>query len=231
MGITKIGRIYPRARWISCGKAVDDRVDEPLHSLGRLCARTCAEPGYVSVYKAVDNPCIGQGQAVIKRSIWKVANVAGLAISLGLVGSHASAQIGAPQPINTPVQDQWRGPFEQFLREFGVKDQSAMLGKTNAFQIGGAWYPDSILFRIEDPSVCADDVCFTVIGRVIDNKFHVDTMFAAGKRFTRSDHFVPLFGFQTLPAWLVSDRITVTLLETPRGWIVTSSPGRIGFTP
>jgi hypothetical protein len=56
-------------------------------------------------------------------------------------------------------------------------------------------------------------------------------MFVAGKRFTRGDQFLPLFGFQTLPAWLVGNKVTVTLLETPKGWIVAPGPNPVGAPP
>jgi hypothetical protein len=113
----------------------------------------------------------------------------------------AHAQIQAPQPITTPVRDQWRAPFEQFLREMrvGGQEAKAMVGKTVAFQLGGVWRPDSILFRIEDPSACSEDMCFTVVGRIVDNVFLSDAMFSAGRRFTGGDNFSPLFGFQVLP--------------------------------
>lgn len=154
-----------------------------------------------------------------------------LAISIVSVANRASAQIPAPEPIDTPVHDQWRDPFERFLRELGAGDQHDMVRKTNAFQIGGVWHPNSILFRIEDPRVCTKDLCFTVVGRIIDNKLVADAMFAAGKRFTRSDYFLPFFGFQTRPAWLVGDRVTVTLLETPNGWIVGMANDEMRIPP
>ena len=138
--------------------------------------------------------------------------------------SRTNAQIGAPQPINTPVQDQWREPFEGFLRELRVSDPKTMLGNTKAFQIGGVWHPNSVVFRIEDPTACSLDLCLTVIGHITDKKFFPEAMFTAGKNFTRSDHVVPLFGFGVLKAWLMSDRMTVTLLETPSGWIVDTAP-------
>jgi hypothetical protein len=166
-----------------------------------------------------------------KESTWKLVMIVVLAISLVSVVGPAGAQIPAPEPIDTPVQDQWRGPFERFLGELRVSDQKAMAEKTNAFQIGGVWRPDSILFRIEDPTVCSLDLCFTVIGRVIDNKFIADAMFAAGKRFTRGDNYLPLFGFQAMPAWLVGDRVTVTLLETPNGWIIAMGNNQTGNPP
>jgi hypothetical protein len=108
-----------------------------------------------------------------------------------------------------------------------------MVGKTNAFQIGGIWHSDSILFRIEDSTVCSEDLCFTVIGRIIDNKFYADAMFLAGKRFTRGDQFLPLFGgsFQTIAAWLVGNKATVALVETPKGWIVAPGPHPMGVAP
>lgn len=166
-----------------------------------------------------------------KEQIWKLATIVVLATGLFSIANPASAQIPVPEPIDTPVQDQWRAPFERFLGELRVSDPKAMVEKTNAFQIGGLWRPDSVLFRIQDPTVCSLDLCFTVIGRVIDNKFIADTMFAAGKGFTRSDHSTPLFGFQTMPAWIVGERVTVTLLETPNGWIVVMANDQTGNPP
>lgn len=161
---------------------------------------------------------------MITRSIWRLASIAGLVISLCVVGNYTSAQIGAPEPINTPVKDQWQGPLEEFLRELRVQDRSAMVRKTSAFQIGGVRRPDSILFRIEDSSLCFEDLCFTVIGRVIDKKFVADAMFSAGKGFTRGDQMLPLFGFRVVTAPLIGEKVNVTLLETPNGWIVNSAP-------
>jgi hypothetical protein len=154
-----------------------------------------------------------------------------LAFVVASVAAAHAQFFGAPQPITTPVPEQWRAPFEQFLREMRVGDQNAkaMVGKTVAFKMGGVWRPDSILFRIEDPSVCSEDMCFTVIGRIVDNMFLADAMLSAGKRFTGGDNFSPLFGFQVLPLWLVGDKVTITLLETPKGWII--APSRCGCTP
>lgn len=160
-----------------------------------------------------------------------LANIAALAISLSLVVVPAGAQIGAPELIDGPLKEEWRAPFEMFLRELKVEDQAALVAKTSAFQIGGIWRPDSILFRIEDPGVCSGDLCFVVIGRVIENKLVADAMFAAGKRFTRSDRFLPLFGFKTVPAWFGGDKISVTLVEAPNGWIITASPTQTGASP
>jgi hypothetical protein len=151
-----------------------------------------------------------------------------IAIALLSVVHPATAQIMRPEPINTPVQDQWREPFEQFLRDLGVSDPATIVRTTYAFKLGGVWRPDSILFRIEDSAVCSGDSCLTVIGRIIDNKLHSDAMFTAGKRFTRSDHTVPVFGSQSFPAMLVGDRMTVTLFETANGWLVASAPRQQG---
>jgi hypothetical protein len=154
----------------------------------------------------------------------QIVTIVVLAISLMSATRQACAQIRQPEPINTPLQAEWRGPFEQFLGELGARNARAIVEKTNAFQIGGIWHPDSILFRVEDPTLCSEDMCFTVVGRIANNKSLADAMFAAGKRFTRGDHYIPLFGFQTIHAWLVGDKVTVTLLETPKGWIVAVGP-------
>jgi hypothetical protein len=142
----------------------------------------------------------------------------GFLLAIGLA-SPAAAIMNAPEPINTPVRDEWRRPFESFLREMKVEDFSSLIARTSAFEIGGVWQRDWILFRVEDPKTCYEDRCFTVIGRIVDSKFVPSTMFSAGKHFTYGDTFIPLFGFQVRPAWLVGDTITMVLLETPQGWI------------
>jgi len=131
---------------------------------------------------------------LLRHSTMIVALASGLTPTL----SPVCAQVAEPSPIIGPVPDRWRGPFEEFLREFGVGDQKALIDKASAFQIGGVWHVDSIGFRIEASTTCHEDLCFTVIGHIIDNNFLADAMFAAGKRLMGSDQFLPLFGFQTL---------------------------------
>jgi len=138
----------------------------------------------------------------------------------------AAAQVAAPQVIDAPVQEQWRDPFEQFLRDFGVDDPSAIVKKTYAFQIGGPQHTNSVLFRIEDQKSCAGDSCLTVIGRIIGDKLHADAMFVAGNRFTSGDHAAPVLGRQAFPLLLIGDTLTVTLLETPSGWLVAAVPNQ-----
>jgi hypothetical protein len=152
----------------------------------------------------------------------------GIAIALLSVVSPATAQMMRPEPIDTPVQDQWREPFEQFLRDLGASDPASIVKTTYAFKIGSFWHPDSILFRIEDSAVCSGDSCLTVIGRIIDNKLHSDAMFTAGKRFTGSDFAMSVFGSQSFPKMLVGDRMIVTLFETASGWLVASAPRQQG---
>jgi hypothetical protein len=151
----------------------------------------------------------------------RTAIVVALAIGFALPSTNSGrAQIAMPQPISTPVPDKWREPFEVFLGDMKVGDPKALVAKTSAFEIGGVWQKDWILFRIEDPKTCHDDLCFTVIGRIVDGKFVANAMFTAGKRFTRGDVFIPMFGFQVLPAWLFGNSVSVSLLETPKGWTI-----------
>jgi hypothetical protein len=157
----------------------------------------------------------------IQALMWRLIFIVILAAS---PVSRTNAQIGAPQPINMPVPNQWREPFEGFLRDLGVSDPKAMLDETKASEILGVWHHKSVLFRIEEPTACSVDMCLTVIGHIADNKFFPETMFTAGKNFTQSDHTVRLFGFGALPVWFLSDSMTVTLLETPSGWIVGMAP-------
>lgn len=143
----------------------------------------------------------------------------GFLLAIGLA-SPAAAIITAPEPITTPVRDEWRRAFESFLQEMKVDDPGSLLAKTSAVQIGGIWQKDWILFRIEDRETCHEDMCLTIIGRIVNDKFATDAIFLAGKHFTRGDVYVPMFGFQAKPALLVGSKITVTLLETPTGWMV-----------
>lgn len=131
----------------------------------------------------------------------------------------AFAQMPAPQPIDTPIGEPWRVPFAAFLKTLGIKDPAALLVRTYVFDIG-LLRPGTIGVRVEDESTCHKDQCFTVIGRIHNKRFVVDAMFAAGKRYTRSDHAIPLFGSQTFPAWFVGETLTVTALETERGWLI-----------
>jgi hypothetical protein len=148
----------------------------------------------------------------------------GLATALLPMTSSASAQMAAPQAVNIPIQAQWRDPFAQFLRDLDVDDPSTMIGNTYAFQIGGLRHPDAILFRIEGQDTCTDDSCFTVIGHIVGAKLYADAMFNAGNRFTRFDTPKSVFGFRDSPGILIGNTSTVTLFDTPNGWLIISKP-------
>src|SRR5262245_40967941 len=78
------------------------------------------------------------------KMIGKLPATLALAVGLMTASGQAIPQIGVPEPINGPVRPEWRGPYERFLRELGVLDPGAIVGKTNAFEIGGRWHPNSI---------------------------------------------------------------------------------------
>jgi hypothetical protein len=149
-----------------------------------------------------------------------------LAMSTSVIS--AFAQMQAPQPIATPIGEPWRTPFAAFLKTLGIKDPAGLLVRTYVFDIG-LLRPGTIGVRVEDESTCHKDQCFTIIGRIHNKRFVADAMFSAGKRFTRSDHAIPLFGSQTFPAWFVGDALTVTALETERGWLIV--PGLVEKQP
>ena len=136
----------------------------------------------------------------------------------------ASAQILAPQPIDTPIKDEWREPLATFLRDLGVKDTAALVDRT--YTLGTGDGRGSIAFRVEHEATCFEDRCLTVIGRIAGNKFISEAMFAAGKRYTHSDHAIKLFGVDVVPVWFVGETITVTVVQTPQGWFVIP-----GLTP
>jgi hypothetical protein len=132
------------------------------------------------------------------------------------------AQIPQPQPIDQTVPDQWHGPFAQFLRDLGVSDVAPIMANTKFARLGGAHRPESVLFRIEDKTACAEDVCLTIIGHPSGDRFVVDAMFAAGGRGAWGDHTVEFLGLQALPHFFESRNGTTTVLfETSAGWIVS----------
>jgi hypothetical protein len=143
-------------------------------------------------------------------------------VALAICGA-VHAQMTAPTPIDGPVQEVWRRPLEGFLGELGIKDR-AVVEKTFAIPVGGGWHTDSILFRIEHPTTCSEDTCFTVIGHIADGKLVPELMFLAGKFFTRSDHAERVFGFNTFQIFLTGAKSAVRVLETPNGWISITDP-------
>jgi hypothetical protein len=145
-------------------------------------------------------------------------------IALSASVTTSLAQIPEPQPITRSVPDEWRGPFAQFLRDLGVSDVASIMTHTKFGTIGGAYRPDSVLFRIEDKGACAEDVCLTIIGHPSGDRFVADAMFAAGGRGTWGDYMVPFLGLQTVPLFFESRNGTTTVLfETSAGWIVVPS--------
>jgi hypothetical protein len=88
--------------------------------------------------------------------------------------------------------------------------------------IFSSWHSPSFLVRVEDQQLCAEDLCLTVIGHVVEGEFRSDAMFSGGDQFTGSDQSVQVFGFQTLPLWVVGAKLKMTLLDTPKGWIVVT---------
>jgi hypothetical protein len=126
------------------------------------------------------------------------------------------------EPIDAPLPDAVRAPFAQFLRNLGADDPELLIEKARGRSILSVWHSPSFLVRIEDTQLCSEDLCLTVIGHVVEGEFRSDAMFSAGNQFTASDQSVQLFGFQTVPRWLVGDKMTMTLLETPKGWILVT---------
>ena len=118
-------------------------------------------------------------------------------LSFVFIAIPALCQESELEPIDDPLPEAVRAPFVQFLR-------------------------DSFLLRVEDKELCTEDLCLTVIGHVVKGQFRSDAMFSAGNRFTSSDQLVQVFGFQTVPRWVVGEKMTMTLLETPKGWIVVT---------
>ena len=127
-------------------------------------------------------------------------------------------------PIEEPIRDEWRAPITKFLQtSLRAANPEALLAKTFGGAIGGIRH-NYILLRIEDPSLCSADLCLTVVGRIAEGIFVADAMFTAGKKWTWRDVFQPIFGFQSMPLYFVSDRHCVTLFEAPTGWIIASAP-------
>lgn len=143
-------------------------------------------------------------------------------LSLVFISIPALCQESELEPIDDPLPDAVRAPFVQFLRDLGVGDPELLIEKARGRSLSSSWHSPSFLVRIEDPELCTEDLCLTVIGHVVEGEFRSDAMFSAGNRFTGSDQSVQVFGFQTVPRWLVGEKMTMTLLETPKGWIVVT---------
>ncbi len=135
--------------------------------------------------------------------------------------------MGRPEPFTTPIKQEWRLPFYKFLRSLGETDPNPIIERTTGFEIGQYWQKGAVLLRIDDSKRCFKDVCFTVIGRIIGERFVANAMFLAGNKITVADYFEQVFGMQTRAIFLVSEWGTVKLFETPEGWLVASSPQTI----
>jgi hypothetical protein len=138
----------------------------------------------------------------------------------------AKAIIKAPEPIDSPVPDEWHASFKQFLIELGVENIEAMLSTAKAKSLG-----DGIVLRLEHQSLCATNAmsrCLTIIGQIKGQSFQPHAMFVAGKMMTQGDEFAPLIGrgSERPPVFFLeeSDFANATnmviLRETPKGWIV-----------
>jgi hypothetical protein len=152
------------------------------------------------------------------------------AIILSMTASLARAQVAAPQPFDTPLPGQWRAPVALFLSEWGVRDVEGVLAATKAAKTG-ILQPDTIKIRLEHKEFCTRDLCLTIIGDLKGDTFKPQAMFPAGKMVTQGDVFGNFSGIPTSPpVMFFTDRDieksegAVYAFETPKGWIIASSP-------
>jgi hypothetical protein len=132
----------------------------------------------------------------------------------------ALAQVPQPQAITRPVPDEWRLPYTQFLKDLGIRDVETTLANTKFGNMGGAHRPGSALFRVEEKSSCQENMCLTIIGHLVGERFVADALFTAGgKAGWIADHPVQGFGLQAVP-YLFEGKINVGVFETAAGWIV-----------
>jgi hypothetical protein len=133
-----------------------------------------------------------------------------------------------PEPIDTPIKEEWRAPLNGFLREFGVKDLETVLKATKASTLSGL-FQKAILVRVEDKTACSKQRCLTIIGQIRGGKFEAQAMFSAGKWLTQSDildhellgrRIGPAFHFYDNKDDFLTDRNVVFVSEVPNGWIV-----------
>jgi hypothetical protein len=143
-----------------------------------------------------------------------------LLVTLGVPSHEARTQIGVFEPMDTPIPKEWREPIAGFFRDLGASDTHSLLENTKIGPNLRLHHADSITFRIEHRAVCDEDVCLTVIGRIESGTFVPQVMFGAGKMTTVGDYGARLLGFGTLPMWFKSNKGVVTVLESPRGWII-----------
>ena len=129
----------------------------------------------------------------------------------------ASAQVAFLEPLQPVMPEEWHKPYVQFLTATGIVDISKTVSDTKFGTIGR---PDSAVFRIEDGSSCINDLCLTIIGHLVSDKFISDAMFFAGPTILGHDEIFPLLGFQNAVYEFRSEHGNVYLFEMKQGWVV-----------
>jgi hypothetical protein len=174
--------------------------------------------------------CDDQETGMGRRKFLKLLSSTAVSLAFLFLGSHqpASAIVGAPEPIDRALPDQWRGPVAQFLRELGMEDVESALAATKGGDLGGV-YSEAILLRLEHSNLCVKNRCLTIIGHIKDGVFHSHAMFVAGGMMTQGDAAYPLIGKGSVrpPVYFLDGpefdpNNVIVLRETPKGWIVYS---------
>jgi len=143
---------------------------------------------------------------------------------------NATALVAEPQPLNTPVPEQWRAPLTKFLNELGAKDISSTIDASKArpypqnFGEGG---PSRIVFRIVHPTSCSSErnECLTIIGHIDDGILISDALFFAGDMIGVGDMSPRILGAQlSKPVWFISKSSVVNAIKTQKGLMITAEP-------
>jgi hypothetical protein len=150
----------------------------------------------------------------------RTRRIASAAVALSIFATCVAAQIGRPEPLNTPVMEIWRVPIEYFLRGFDIGDSETLLQSTRMRQLDDRHF----VVRVEHESTCVRDMCLTAIGSMQEGRFQPKAMFFAGKMVTQGDTISrgnvrpPVMFFRAQDATLESDSVVV--VETRNGWVV-----------
>ena len=144
-----------------------------------------------------------------------------------------SAQMLPPTDIFLrPMPEKYRRAFSDFLTRLaenpgflaslGEKDVEKLVGQTKFAEIGQS---DAIAFRIEGQH-CVDGDCFTVLGRIRDEKFKSEVILITGSKITVGDVRINFFGKNMSPVLFYGNKNITTLFDTPEGWGVFTSTNK-----
>jgi hypothetical protein len=126
-----------------------------------------------------------------------------------------------PNPIDKAIPQQWRDAVGKFLSAMGAANREAALDGTKVVLSGG---DRGVIFQVQTQQFCPKDAdgCLTVAGRIVSGDFIPNVMFVAGSRMNGSDGVPGVFAADGRFLRFYGKTTIVSLLPTPKGWVVIS---------